>query len=765
MVMNNDELMLRIRSAWEGNDLVLADSLISELKDIVDSSEEEKIPESIINIWIRILFKIEKYDDCIKKCNEILDHNPDSWDAEIFIARSYASLGNKQKSIKYYKKLIEKNPQNSEPYVVLIRQYYKDGNFNISLKYVEELLKNDSDNRNGLLFKARIYSINEGINKSLDAYMKLYEKYPDDIEANGRIGQKLYELERFDKSRDFLLNTLRLDPQYRPARRLIGLCLDRLGETSDAIDYLYLEAEKEPGIISNWKKIIDVYLKVNKEDKIKKVIEDASHKIPDRIDALTTGYSLSRSILWKEGMEKYISFLDKEFKDDFRANQQLFDIAMNIGDVSLARISLNKMDIANKNNKNNDIFNKYSSKFENILNLTRTSYDEIDKKIKLEEDIYISELVIRRICQIAEQQQRRRPSIKNHKVVHISSSLGRGGAERQLAIGVTGLKKTYSSIDISVMTHKPNSEKGTYGKMIRDAGIEIIHYGSSKRWEDEFNGPNINKFQKLIDLLPLAFKRDLVPLTKAFIKNKPTVVHSWQDQTNIIVGIAGLIARVPIIIMFGRSMRPDGKTMLHIRNRPYLKSAYLTLLKSKNVALYLNSNAGRISYSEWLNIDNKKLTVMHNGINFDIMKKNQEKQRVEDFCDKYNLDNYEYVVGGVFRFVKEKRLELWVESAKNTIDKRNDVIFIAVGDGPEMEKCLQLVGGTPYQDSILCPGFTENVSSWFEIFDMFLLTSMIEGLPNVLIEAQAYGIPVISTPAGGSADTFLNYKSGLILKN
>ena len=75
------------------------------------------------------------------------------------------------------------------------------------------------------------------------------------------------------------------------------------------------------------------------------------------------------------------------------------------------------------------------------------------------------------------------------------------------------------------------------------------------------------------------------------------------------------------MIMFGRSMRPDGKTMLHIRNRPYLKSGYLSLLQDRRFRLCLNSNKGRESYSEWLGIDQNLLDVIPNGIDFERLKR------------------------------------------------------------------------------------------------------------------------------------------------
>ena len=44
-----------------------------------------------------------------------------------------------------------------------------------------------------------------------------------------------------------------------------------------------------------------------------------------------------------------------------------------------------------------------------------------------------------------------------------------------------------------------------------------------------------------------------------------------------------------------------------------------------------------------------------------------------------------------------------------------------------------------------------------------MLTSSIEGLPNVLIESQAYGVPVISTNAGGASETFIDNKTGILV--
>ena len=79
---------------------------------------------------------------------------------------------------------------------------------------------------------------------------------------------------------------------------------------------------------------------------------------------------------------------------------------------------------------------------------------------------------------------------------------------------------------------------------------------------------------------------------------------------------------------------------------------------------------------------------------------------------------------------------------------------------PEISTKISELG---LKDRIHLVGQTSNVKSWLNKFDLFLLTSSVEGLPNVLIEAQAFGVPVISTNAGGARDTFIDGVTGYIV--
>ena len=359
--MDDGTRPIRLRKAMEESDFVLVNSILSE------GGKEISREESYI--WIRALYMLGMYEECIKRSEEAISKNGNDWLPAVFNARSLSSMGRKENSVTQYEKMISEFPEKGEPYIVLIRHYFKDKQFEIALGYTNSLLEIISNSQEGLLFRARILREISGAEESLEAYKLLHEEFPENLEACGRIGQICFEKEEYEQAREFLLYALEIDEEYRPARRLIGLCLERLGESSDALGYLLSEAEREPDIVSNWMKIINIHLKLNNEVRARETIQLASSITPNKIDALTTSYALSRSIFWKEGMDDSFSELMVKFEQDFRAHKRMFETAIEFGDCTLALSSLKGMKNATENCDQKEL-SKKNVEFERILEIS-----------------------------------------------------------------------------------------------------------------------------------------------------------------------------------------------------------------------------------------------------------------------------------------------------------------------------------------------------------------------------------------------------------
>ena len=164
-------------------------------------------------------------------------------------------------------------------------------------------------------------------------------------------------------------------------------------------------------------------------------------------------------------------------------------------------------------------------------------------------------------------------------------------------------------------------------------------------------------------------------------------------------------------------------------------------------------------------MDYDSFPIIHNGVDFDTIERSSNDENVELILEDLGIGEKDKVVGSVFRIVEEKNPELWIEVASKVISELDNTHFIIVGGGVQLELMRENVERMGIGDRVHLVGQSTDIASWLKRMDLFFLTSRVEGLPNVLIEAQGFGVPVISTDAGGSSETFIDGVTGCLLTN
>jgi glycosyltransferase involved in cell wall biosynthesis len=116
----------------------------------------------------------------------------------------------------------------------------------------------------------------------------------------------------------------------------------------------------------------------------------------------------------------------------------------------------------------------------------------------------------------------------------------------------------------------------------------------------------------------------------------------------------------------------------------------------------------------------------------------------------------------VGRVSREKNLEVLVRVFKKLLQDQAAVHLVVVGDGPYLEDMQQDLAGTPCTFTGYLHG--EDLAAAYASCDLFIFPSTTDTFGNVVLEAQASGIPVIVTDAGGPKENVLDGKTGLIVR-
>jgi len=155
----------------------------------------------------------------------------------------------------------------------------------------------------------------------------------------------------------------------------------------------------------------------------------------------------------------------------------------------------------------------------------------------------------------------------------------------------------------------------------------------------------------------------------------------------------------------------------------------------------------------------KNCIVVWNGIPFPDI----ELQKIEEIRKIYHPNENDFIVGTAVVMSKQKGLFYLVQAAKNIVNKYTGIKFLMVGDGPLKNDLESEVKKLGIQTNFYFPGYKKDVQNYLRVMDTFLLPSLWEGLSIVLLEANALGLPIITTDVGGNREIINNEVNGLLI--
>lgn len=155
------------------------------------------------------------------------------------------------------------------------------------------------------------------------------------------------------------------------------------------------------------------------------------------------------------------------------------------------------------------------------------------------------------------------------------------------------------------------------------------------------------------------------------------------------------------------------------------------------------------------------VTTILNGVNTGNFRRNHTSGM--NIRKELNIPESGLVVGTIAVFRTQKRLEEWLQVFAEAWVKNNHLYGIIVGDGPLKKKITTKWNELNLEGKVFFAGLQTDVKPWLSAMDIYLMTSVFEGLPIALLEAMSMQCAIVCTDAGGIKEVIRNEIDGLLV--
>lgn len=240
-----------------------------------------------------------------------------------------------------------------------------------------------------------------------------------------------------------------------------------------------------------------------------------------------------------------------------------------------------------------------------------------------------------------------------------------------------------------------------------------------------------------------------VPELVGYIKrNNIQLVHCHLAWAGVAGRIAARLAKVPV---------------LYTEHNNFSSYHFLTRFASR-LTLHLNDLTIAVSadaeQASKRVVAHHKLHLILNGVDTAYFTRDASDET--GLRQRLGIPEDHAIVATVAVFRKQKRLDNFVRVASGLAARHEKVSFILIGDGPERGEVEALAAEAGLKGRIFFEGLQHNVKPYFNITDIYLMTSDFEGLPIALLEAMSMACAPVATGVGGIPEVVEDKVSGLL---
>lgn len=302
-------------------------------------------------------------------------------------------------------------------------------------------------------------------------------------------------------------------------------------------------------------------------------------------------------------------------------------------------------------------------------------------------------------------------------ILYITSGFNVGGVERCIMSLINELKST-NNIWVA-------SKGGTAISWLEDEKIQHLEIGDTEKKN------------------PFEIIKNVYLITKYIREHDIDIVHSHHRMTTMYCKIINKFKKIKYV---------------HTQHLCIEDKLAITGKILSNTNIICVSNAAKEILLNKCNVKPKSILTIYNTVNT-----NKTEHSVSEKVINLRNKGY-YIIAQINRLVDYKGVFDFIKAAEIVCKRNNKIKFIMLGDGPEREKLEDYISSNNLQDSIFLLGSKNNIIDYYKYIDLVVISSYIEGLPLVPLEAFSQSIPVIGTNIPGTDEEIIDELNGFLVE-
>jgi len=223
------------------------------------------------------------------------------------------------------------------------------------------------------------------------------------------------------------------------------------------------------------------------------------------------------------------------------------------------------------------------------------------------------------------------------------------------------------------------------------------------------------------------------------------LIHCHTGRAHSLATVTAAVHRKPVIVTRHIELRPPTTWF----NRFKFRKAAAVVGVSEAVTAQLRS---------W-GVPESKLKMIPYGV----PPLKTDPRRADELRQRLGIAAAQRVVGTIGALVDHKDHEVLLRAAQRVARQRSDVRFVIVGEGERRPVLIKLRDDLGLKGVVELAGYVPEAAECLPAFQVFVLSSNMEGLPNVILEAFGAGVPVAATAASGTPQLVRDGETGLLV--